>query len=144
MTKKPDFARSVWLKLLNLGTEIDTFFNGIDVPVDSEFLVAHRLKDYVQLTEVYRLKNGYPLQKQVFGEIDARNNVLNTTDIGFYGRRNDLSGLTMEAITIHVSVSPFIGVYVASLTCHLVSFNIPVLTGLLHSVPKPPYSPRLS
>ncbi|XP_021942723.1 glutamate receptor 1-like [Zootermopsis nevadensis] len=100
MATQPHFARSVWLMLLSVGTEIDTFFSDIDVPVDSEFVVAHRPEDYVQLTEVYRVRNGYPLQKQVFGEINAGNKVLNLTDIGFYERRNNLHGLIMEAVTI--------------------------------------------
>jgi hypothetical protein len=113
MATQPDFARSVWLMLLNVGTEIDTLLTGIDMQINSEFLVAHRQEDDVQLTEVYRVKNGYPLQKHVFGEVNARKNVLNFTDIGFYGRRNNLHGLTMEAVTIHVSGSKLSGVYVA-------------------------------
>jgi hypothetical protein len=117
MTTHKDFARSVWLMLLNARTEIDTVFSDIDVPINSELFVAHRQEDDVQLTEVYRVKNGYPLQKHVFGEISARNKVLNVTDINFYGRRDDLQGLTMDALTIQVNVPHLRGVYRTKSLC---------------------------
>jgi hypothetical protein len=109
MATQTDFAQSVWLLLLNVGSKIDTFFADIDVLVNSEVFVAHRTEDYVQLTEVYRVRNGYPLQKYEFGTIGARN-VLNTTNVDFYERRSNLQGLTMEALTIHVSLSQMLGV----------------------------------
>jgi hypothetical protein len=109
MATEAEFARSVWLLLLNVGTKIDAFFADIDVQVDSEVFVAHRPKDYVQLTEVYRVRNGYPLQKYGFGTVSDRY-VLETTNVAFYERRSNLQGLTMEALTIHVSLSKMHGV----------------------------------
>jgi hypothetical protein len=109
MATQAEFSQSVWLLLLNVGTKIDTFFADIDVLVDSEVFVAHRPKDYVQLTEVYRVRNGYPLQKYEFGTVSARND-LKTTNVAFYERRSNLKGLTMEALTIHVSLSQMLGV----------------------------------
>jgi hypothetical protein len=104
MATQKHFAQSVWLLLLNVGTKIDVFFANIDVLVNSEVFVAHRQQQYVQLTEVYRVRNGYPLQKYQFGSLSARN-VLSTTNVAFYKRRSNLQGLTMEALTIHVSSS---------------------------------------
>ncbi|XP_023702978.1 uncharacterized protein LOC111862097 isoform X4 [Cryptotermes secundus] len=100
MAREAEFSRSVWLLLLNVGTNIDTFFADIDVLVNSEVFVTHRPKDYVQLTEVYRVRNGYPLQKYEFGTVSARY-VLKTTNVDYYERRSNLQGLIMEALTIH-------------------------------------------
>jgi hypothetical protein len=102
MATQAEFAQSVWLLLLNVGTKIDAFFSDIDVLVNSEVFVAHRQKEYAQLTEVYRVRSGYPLQKYEFGTVTTRN-VLETTNVAFYQRRSNLHGLTMEALTIHVS-----------------------------------------
>jgi hypothetical protein len=109
MATQIEFAQSVWLSLLNVGTNIDTFFADIDVLINSEVFVAHRPKDYVQLTEVYRVRKGYPLQKYEFGTVSARN-LLNTANVDFYKRRSNLQGLTMEAVTIHVSLFQMLGV----------------------------------
>jgi hypothetical protein len=109
MATQTHFARSVWLLLLNVGTQIDVFFADIDVLVNSEVFVAHRPQHYVQLTEVYRVKTGYPLQRYQFGALSARN-VLSTTSVDFYERRSNLQGLTMEAVTIHVSSSQMLAV----------------------------------
>jgi hypothetical protein len=103
MAAQKNFSRSIWLLLLNVGTEIDKFFTDIDVPVDSELLVAHRQEDDVRLTELYRVRKGYPLQEHAFGTISGRNNILNATDLDFYDRRNSLHGLIMEAATTEVS-----------------------------------------
>jgi hypothetical protein len=104
MADHSDFARSIWLLLMNTGTGMETFFTDIVVPVDSELLVAQRQEDEVQLTEVYRVKRGYPLQEHAFGTVSGRNKVLNATDIAFYNRRNNLQGLIMEAATTEVSL----------------------------------------
>jgi hypothetical protein len=108
MATQTEFAQSVWLLLLSVETHIDTFFADIDVLINSEVFVAHRQKDYVQLTEVYRVRKGHPLQKCEFGTVSARN-VLSTTDVSFYERRSNLQGLTMEALTIHVSSFQMLG-----------------------------------
>jgi hypothetical protein len=92
---------------MNAGTEMEKFFTDIDVPVDSELLVAHRQKDDVRLTEVYRVRGGYPLQEYAFGTISDRDNVLSATNITFYRRRNNLQGLIIQAATTNVSLSQF-------------------------------------
>jgi hypothetical protein len=102
-----DFALSVWLLFMNAGTEMETFFTDIDVPVNSELLVAHRQEDDVRLTEVYRVKGGYPLQEHAFGTVSDRDNVLSATNIDFFRRRYNLHGLIMQAATSHVSLSQF-------------------------------------
>jgi hypothetical protein len=134
MATEAEFARSVWLLLLNVGTKIDTFFAEIDVLVNSEVFVAHRTKDYVQLTEVHRVRNGYPLQKYEFGTVTPRY-VLRTTNVAFYERRSNLKGLTMEGLTIHVSVSQMLGVCCTVVLYFSSNKYIPV--DGLHSIQKP-------
>jgi hypothetical protein len=107
MAAQRDFIRSIWLLLMNAGTGMEKFFTDIDVPVDSELLVAHRQEDDVRLTEVYRVTRGYPLQEYPFGTVRGRDNVLSATNIAFYRRRNNLQGLIMQAATIDVSLSHF-------------------------------------
>ena len=107
MAAHRDFVHSIWLLLMNAGTRMEKFFIDIDVPVDSELLVAHRQEDGVRLTEVYRVRGGYPLQEHAFGTVSGRNNVLSATNIAFYSRRNDLQGLIMQAATTEVSLSQF-------------------------------------
>jgi len=92
---------------MNAETGMEKFFTDIDVPVDSEFLVAHRQENDVRLTEVYRVRGGYPLQEHAFGTVSGRDNVLSATNISFYGRRNNLQGLIMQAATTEVSLSHF-------------------------------------
>jgi hypothetical protein len=107
MASHRDFARSIWLLLLNAGTGMEKFFTDIDVPVDSEFFVAHRQEDDVQLTEVYRVRGGYSLHEYAFGTVSGRNDVLSATNTAFYSRRNNLQGLIMQAATTEVSLSQF-------------------------------------
>jgi hypothetical protein len=116
MAAQRDFARSIWLLLMNVGTDIDKYFTDIDVPVDSEMLVAHRQEGDVRLTEVYRVRRGYPLQEHAFGTVSDRNNVLSATDIAFYDRRNNLQGLIMKAATTEVSLSQLLHDPVSSYT----------------------------
>ena len=107
MVAHRDFARSIWLLLTNAGTGMEEFFTDIDVPVDSELLVAHRQEDGIRLTEVYRVGRGYPLQEHAFGTVSGRDNALSATNIAFYSRRNNLQGLIMQAATTQVSLSQF-------------------------------------
>lgn len=101
------FSRSIWLLLMNAGTGMEKFFTDIDVPVDSELLVAHRQENDVRLTEVYRVRGSYPLQEHAFGTVSGRDNLLSATNINFYSRRNNLQGLILQAATTEVSLSQF-------------------------------------
>jgi hypothetical protein len=107
MAAHRNFTRSIWLLFMNAGTDMEKFFTDIDVPVDSELLVARRQEDDVRLTEVYRVRGGYPLQEHAFGTVSDRDNVLSATNKAFYSRRNNLHGLIMQASTTHVSLSQF-------------------------------------
>jgi hypothetical protein len=126
MAVQTDFAGSIWLLLMNMQTEIDQFFTDIDVPVDSELFVAHRQEDDVQLTEVYRVRRGYPLQEHAFGTVSARNNELSATDITFYDRRNNLQGLIMEAATTEVGLSQPLHDTVCTYTLQLKAISHPL------------------
>jgi hypothetical protein len=105
MATHDNFTRSIWLLLMNTETATEKFFTGIDVPVDSELLVAQRQKDDVQLTEVYRVGRGYPLQENAFGTVTGRNNALRAMETPFYHRRHNLHGLIIKAVTTEVSLS---------------------------------------
>jgi hypothetical protein len=105
MATHNNFTRSIWLLLMNTGTATEKFFTGIDVPVDSELLVAQQQEDDVQLTEVYRVGRGYPLQEDSFGTVSGQNNALSAMETPFYHRRDNLHGLIMKAVTTEVSLS---------------------------------------
>ncbi|KAJ4445618.1 hypothetical protein ANN_12300 [Periplaneta americana] len=104
MTKEVNFGRSVWLQILEAEMTLPKFFSDIDIPVDSEFLVAHRPGQVVEVSEVYRVRRGYELQHQKFGELSPSNE-LTATSNDFYERRNNLEGLTMQALTVEASTA---------------------------------------
>ncbi|PSN34365.1 Ionotropic receptor 142 [Blattella germanica] len=105
VAEKPGFSQPIWLLLLNTETSISTYFSKIYVPVDSEFLVAQRPNEAIQLTEVYQVNKDYPLQLNQFGEWSPNRGLIATKE-PFCERRADLQGVTFKAIT--VSQHPYV------------------------------------
>ena len=93
-------ADAVWLFFLE--TSVDRFLEGIYIPVDCEFLVAQRSgEDAVQLTEVYRVGEGLPLQRQHFGTWDQ--NGLRVSNESLVRRRSNFHNYTITATSFNVS-----------------------------------------
>ncbi|PSN30354.1 Ionotropic receptor 123 [Blattella germanica] len=91
-----NMSDSAWLLFLNSDADLDIIFSKVDIPFNCEFLVAQTQTDYVRLTEVYRVNQSLPLQKQYFGSWSSRKG-LNVHAGGMYTRRNDLQGILLRA-----------------------------------------------
>jgi hypothetical protein len=82
---------------------LEQFFIDINIPFDCQFLVAQPQSDQVVvLTEVYRVSSTLPLQTNRFGNWTAGGG-LNWPSQGFYMRRKNLKGLTIQATKLNVS-----------------------------------------
>ena len=93
-------ADAVWL--LFLETSVDQFFEDVYIPVDCEFLVAQRSgEETVQLTEVYRMGEGLPLQRQHFGTWDQ--NGLRVSTESLVRRRSNFHNYTITGTSFNVS-----------------------------------------
>ena len=89
-------SRAIWLLFLDTNTSLEQFFIDINVPFDCQFLVAQPQSDHVfVLTEVYRVSPTLPLQTYRFGNWTAGGG-LTWPSQGFYIRRKDLKGLTIQ------------------------------------------------
>jgi len=81
---------------------LEQFFIDINIPFDCQFLVAQPHSDQVVvLTEVYRISSTLPLQKNCFGNWTAGGG-LTWPSQGFYMRRKNLKGLTIQATKLNV------------------------------------------
>ena len=93
-------ADAVWL--LFLEASIDRFLEDVYIPVDCEFLVARRSGETaVQLSEVYRMGEGLPLQRHHFGTWDQ--NGLQVSSESLVRRRSDFHNHTITATSFNVS-----------------------------------------
>jgi hypothetical protein len=93
-------ADAVWI--LFLETPVDQFLEDVYIPVDCEFLVAqHRGEDAVKFTEVYRMGEGLPLQRQHFGSWDQ--NGLHVSRESLVRRRSNFHSYTITGASFNVS-----------------------------------------
>jgi len=97
-----DSSKAIWLLFLDTNTSLEQFFTDINIPFDCQFLVAQPQSDHVVvLTEVYRVSPTLPLQTYRFDNWTAGDG-LTYTPQGFYMRRKNLKGLTIQATRINV------------------------------------------
>jgi len=95
-------SRAIWLLSLDTNTSLEHFFTDINIPFDCQFLVAQPQSDHVVvLTEVYRVSPTLPLQTYRFGNWTAGGG-LTWPSQGFYTRRKNLKGLTIQATQLSV------------------------------------------
>ena len=88
--------------LLFLETSFDQFLEDVYIPVDCEFLVAQRSgEEAIQLTEVYRMDEGLPLQRQHFGTWDQ--NGLRVSTESLIRRRSNFHNYTITGTSFNVS-----------------------------------------
>jgi len=96
-------SKAIWMLFLNTNTSLEQFFTNINIPFDCQFLVAQPQSDHVVLlTEVYRVSPTLPLQTYRFGKWTTGGG-LTWPSQGFYTRRKNLKGLTIQAIKTNVS-----------------------------------------
>jgi hypothetical protein len=97
-------SKAIWLLFLDTNTSLEQFFTDINIPFDCQFLVTQPQSDHVvMLTEVYRVSPTLPLQTYRFGNWTAGGGLAWPLQ-GFYIRRNDLKGLTIQATKLNVCV----------------------------------------
>ena len=98
-----DSSRVIWLLFMDTNISLEQFFTDINIPFDSQFLVAQPQSDQVVvLTEVYRVSPTLPLQTYRFGNWTAGGG-LTWPSQGFYTRRKNVNGLTIQATRQSVS-----------------------------------------
>jgi hypothetical protein len=96
-------TKAIWLLFLDTNTSLEQFFTDINIPFDCQFLVAQPQSDHVVvLTEVYRVSPTLPLQTYRFGNWTAGGG-LTWPSQGFYMRRKNLKGFTIQATKLNVS-----------------------------------------
>jgi hypothetical protein len=95
-------SRAIWLLFLDTNMSLEQFFTDINIPLDTQFLVAQHQSDHVVvLTEVYRVSPTLPLQTYRFGNWTAGGG-LTWPSQGLYTRRKNLNGLTIQATYLNV------------------------------------------
>ncbi|XP_068085341.1 uncharacterized protein [Anabrus simplex] len=99
LQQRPPIAGPVWLLLLER-TTIEEVFRGVSVPFNCELLVAERKGPSVHLTEVYRVAEGQPLTRKLYGKWSMRR-VYNMKYSDLYDRRNNLGGHIFKAAVIN-------------------------------------------
>jgi hypothetical protein len=102
-------SKATWLLFLDAEL-LDEFFRGIHIPFDCEFLVVQPRDNAAVLTEVYRVKPSFPLQKYPFGTWSTGDGLF-CTNVSFYQRRDSLQGVVLKTAFVKVS-SPFWHSYV--------------------------------
>jgi hypothetical protein len=99
-------SNAVWILLSSFGATdtkpMEDFFRGMYIPLDCEFLVAHRPNSDVIISEVYHLDRHLPLNRNYFGTWRHGLGVT-MTNISFMERRNDLQGFVMKVASMTVS-----------------------------------------
>jgi hypothetical protein len=106
VSSREHLSDAVWILLSSFGATdtkpMEDFFRGMYIPLDCEFLVAHRLHSDVIISEVYHLDRHLPLNRNYFGTWRHGLGVT-ITNISFMERRNDLQGFVMNVATMTVS-----------------------------------------
>jgi hypothetical protein len=86
------------LYFLEKNPHLEELFANIDIPFDSEFLVAQKEDDHtVVLKEVYRINASFPINIHQFGTWTSLSGPSLPT-VSFYQRRNNLQGLLFKTI----------------------------------------------
>jgi hypothetical protein len=81
---------------------MEELFAGINIPFNSEFLIAHREGNgVISLIEVYRISSAHPIEKCRFGDWTSHSN-LTRHEIGRCKSRNNLQGLKLKTGYIEV------------------------------------------
>jgi hypothetical protein len=103
LSSRRNLADAKWLLFLTEDS-VDSFFAGINVPFDCEFLVARPTAAGVSLYEVFRVAEGTRLNDAYFGRWSSSSGLV-ATQSSIYKRRGDLQGTVINAVAVDVSGS---------------------------------------
>ncbi|XP_069694866.1 probable glutamate receptor [Periplaneta americana] len=98
ISQRRRMSDAAWLLFLDASTSPKSFLFDIDIPFDCKFLAAQYREGKIDLTELYRVADGEPLQSYLCGTWGSGNVSWTATMID--ERRNDLHGLTMKGVSI--------------------------------------------
>lgn len=97
-------SKATWMLFLDTAWLLDEFLSDVYIPFDCEFVVVQPAGDRgAILTEVYRVRPSFPLQKYPFCIWSAGDGLF-CTDKGFYQRRDNLQGIALKTGFLKVSV----------------------------------------
>ncbi|XP_023709461.1 uncharacterized protein LOC111865557 isoform X3 [Cryptotermes secundus] len=101
LSEQLSLSVGIWLLIFDGPSGVEDLFIGVDIPFNSEFLVAHREgNDDISLIELYRLNSAHPLEMCRFGNWTSHTNLTRIT--GRCKRRNNLQGLKLK--TGHIEI----------------------------------------
>ncbi|KAJ9577073.1 hypothetical protein L9F63_006353, partial [Diploptera punctata] len=86
-----NLADGIWLLFMDSNQGIEE----LDIPINSEFLVANQDGEHVIITEVYHVNYSQLLRYQYFSNWSTSNG-LSSPKLGLYTRRGDLQNLTFK------------------------------------------------
>ncbi|PSN40739.1 hypothetical protein C0J52_16799 [Blattella germanica] len=88
-----------WLLFMD-SQPLENYFEGIYIPLDSQFIVARHFERTITFTEVYRVGKMEPLRTNNVGEWRSSDKGPRWTTLTFYSRRGDLQGVRVKAAVI--------------------------------------------
>ncbi|PSN34586.1 Ionotropic receptor 116 [Blattella germanica] len=89
------YTKVKWLLFMDSNYIIKETFEGLELPFNSEFVVAQQYDNYVNLTELFHINPEYPIQENQLGHWTSERG-LDFTDIPLYERRYNLMGTTIK------------------------------------------------
>jgi hypothetical protein len=102
LSEQLSLSLGIWLLFFDGLFRVEELFTGVDIPFNSEFLVAHREgNDVISLIELYRVSSAHPLETCRFGNWTSHSNIIRHI-IGRCKRRNNLQGLKLKTGYIEV------------------------------------------
>lgn len=102
LSQNRTMSQPAWLVFLNGSISLEHFFHGINIPFDCKFLVAQPRGNSIVLMEVYRVAEGTSLMTHSYGLWESNNGTIWATT-KLYERRNNLYGVRMRGVLLHVS-----------------------------------------
>jgi hypothetical protein len=101
LSEQLSLSVGIWVLFYDGLSRVEDLFIGVDIPFNSEFLVAHREgNDVISLIELFRLSSAHPLEMCRFGNWTSHTNLTRIT--GRCKSRNNLQGLKLK--TGHIEV----------------------------------------
>jgi hypothetical protein len=90
-----------WLLFISENSTVKDILGEVNIPLDSELLVAQNDGQVVQLMEAYRVHSTFSLEVHRLGNW-SRDKGLQWMGTSLYKRRNNLRGVTLRAVVTEV------------------------------------------
>ncbi|PSN56448.1 hypothetical protein C0J52_08369 [Blattella germanica] len=108
VSKNRSISIGKWLMFMESKTNLDNFFQNINVPFNCEFLVAQQANDtIITISEVYHLSESTPLQQNIVATWN-NNEGLIWNSKHLFEHRGDLMGIQLTAAVVTSGREPII------------------------------------